>query len=92
MATSGLGKATVGVSVMILNDWTVVDITGLALIGVSSCMGVTLGLAVALCVETPSEATTGVEPTLVVASWLPCESALKVFTIADAYGDCTPRT
>jgi len=57
IATSGLGKATVGVLVMILDDWTVVDSAGLALIGVSSCMGITLSLAGVLCVETPGKAT-----------------------------------
>jgi len=66
--------------------------TELALIGVSSYMGVTLGLAVALCVETSGEATTGVEPMLVVTSWLSCESTPSVFEIVDACGDCTPRT
>jgi len=65
----GLDKATVGVSVTILGDWAVVNTTGLVLTGVSSNIGVTLGLAVILCAGTAC-----VEPTLVVASWLPCES------------------
>ena len=69
IATSGLGKATVGISVTILDDLAVVDITGLVLIGVSSCMGDTLGLAGVLCVGTPGEVTTDVEPALVVTPW-----------------------
>jgi len=45
-------------------------ITGLVLIGVSSCMGATLGLAGVLCVETPGEVTTDAEPAQVVTPWL----------------------
>jgi len=88
----GLGKATVGVSVTILDDWAVVNTTGLFLTGVSSDIGVTLGLTVTLCAGTPGEAVVGVRPTLVVASWLPCESAPRVFVIANAWGDFTPRS
>jgi len=81
-------EAAVGVSVTILDDWAVVNTTGLVLTGVSSNIGVTLGLTVKLCARTPGE-TVSVKSTLVVASWLPCESAPRVFVIAIALGDCT---
>ena len=75
-------EAAVGVSVTILDDWAVVNTTGLVLTGVSSNIGVTLGLTVKLCARTPGE-TVSVKSTLVVASWLPCESAPRVFVIAN---------
>ena len=81
----GLGKgAAVGVSVTILDDWAVVYTIGLVLTSVSSNIGVTLGLAIMLWAGTPGEAAAGVESTLVVAPWLPCESAPRVFMIASA--------
>jgi len=45
----GLGKgAAVGVSVTVLDDWAVVDTTGLVLTGVSSIIGIALGLTITL--------------------------------------------